>query len=141
MVERLIVARLSQPDVQAVLADAGRDAEVDKAAAEVARLRAKLVQARELVDADRLSLESLVDLEARTLPRITDAERRDRPAWIPGAVYEVAGPDAAARWSALPMTSRRAIVKALAEVHIHRTAPGNQHTAFDVSSVEIRRLV
>ena len=140
MVERLIVARLSQSDVLAVVADATQDTEAQGAAAEVARLRAKLVQARELVDADRLSLESLADLEARTLPRIAEAERRARPKHVPGAVYEVAGPDAAARWAALPMTQKRAIVKSLVEVRIHRTGRGNQHS-FDPSAVEVRRLI
>jgi hypothetical protein len=56
-------------------------------------------------------------------------------------VLDVAGPDASARWSALPMTRRRAVVKALVDVRIHRTARGNQYTAFDPESVKVRRLV
>lgn len=140
MIERLIVARLSQPDVLAALSSSARDPEVEAAAAEVARFKAKLVQARELVDADKLSLESLADLEQRTLPRIRAAEQRARPRWVPGAVFEVAGPDAEARWMALPMVQRRAIVKALVEVRIHRTRPGNQHS-FDPEAIEVRRIV
>jgi len=140
MIERLIIARLSQPDVLVAIADVTRDTKAQQAAAEVARLRAKLVQARQLVDADRLSLESLADLEARTLPKIAEAERRARPQHVPGAVYEVAGPDAATRWAALPMTQRRAIVKALLEVRIHRTRPGNQHS-FDPAAIDVRRLI
>jgi site-specific DNA recombinase len=141
MIERLIIARLSQPDILAVLADTTQDTEAQEAATEVARLRAKLARARALVDADRLSLESLADLESRTLPRIAEAERKARPRHVPGAVLDVAGPDAAARWSALAMTQRRVIVKALVDVRIHRTARGNQYTAFDPESVKVRRLV
>lgn len=140
MIERLLIARLSQPDVLAAIADATKDTEAQKAAAEVARLKAKLTKARELVDADQLSLESLADLETRTLPKIRDAERRARPKHVPGAVLEVAGPDAGARWAALPVTQRRAIVKALVEVRIHRTARGNQHT-FDPAAIEVRRII
>jgi hypothetical protein len=140
MIERLLIARLSQPDVLAVLADATKDIEAQEAATEVARLKAKLVQARAMVDADELTLESLSDLERRTLPRIADAERRARPKYVPSAVLGVAGPDAAARWGALPMTQRRAIVKALVEVRIHRTGRGNQYS-FDPSAIEVRRLI
>jgi hypothetical protein len=53
----------------------------------------------------------------------------------------VAGPDAAARWSTLPMTQRRAVVKALVDVRIHRTARGNQYTAFDPESVKVAPAV
>ncbi len=140
MIERLIIARLSQPDVLNELAEATRDTGAQEAAAEVARLKARLAQARAMVDADRLSLESLADLESRTLPRITEVERRARPKHLPSAVGEVAGPSAAARWSALPMTQRRAIVKALLDVRIHRTVRGNQHS-FDPSAIEARRLL
>ncbi len=142
MIERLIIARLSQPDVLAAISEATQDTEAQEAAAETARLKAKITKARELVDADRLSLESLADLEARTLPRIRGAERRARPKWVPGALLDVAGsPDVAARWADLPMTQRRAILKALLEVRLHRTARGNQHTPFDPTSVEVRRLI
>jgi DNA invertase Pin-like site-specific DNA recombinase len=140
MIEKLVIGRLSQPDVLAELAEATRDTEAQEAAAEVARLKAKLAQARAMVDADRLSLESLADLESRTLPRISEAERRARPRHVPGAMLEVAGPDAAARWATLPMTKRRAIVKALLDVRIHRTARGNQHS-FDPSAIQVRPLI
>lgn len=46
-----------------------------------------------------------------------------------------------ARWEALAMSTKRVIVKALLEVRIHRTARGNQHTLFDPSAVEVRRLL
>ncbi|MGH8306073.1 MAG: recombinase family protein [Steroidobacteraceae bacterium] len=140
MIEKLVIGRLSQPDVLAELAEATRDTEAQEAAAEVARLKAKLAQARAMVDVDRLSLESLADLESRTLPRIFEAERRARPRHVPGAVLEVAGPDAAARWATLPMTKRRAIVKSLLDVRIHRTARGNQHS-FDPSAIQVRPLI
>jgi hypothetical protein len=61
LVERIVVGRLAMPDFAADVA-AGADApDVRAAGEEVARLRAKLAEARRLVDADRLSLESLAD--------------------------------------------------------------------------------
>lgn len=54
------------------------------------------------------------------LLRATAAERRARPKWIPSAIYDLGGPDAAARWEATPMSARRVIVKALLTGKIHR---------------------
>jgi hypothetical protein len=135
LVEALLIARLSQPDVVDLLTEPD-DAPTRQAAAEAARLRAKLTQAREMVDADRLSLESLADLEARTLPRIRDAEAAARPAWIPAAVLEMAGPDAATRWKAASITDRRTVLDALIEVTILPT--DRRFAAFDPATVAIR---
>lgn len=134
-VERLVVARLSQPDLlEALTAD---DPIASEAAENLARLRAKLDEARRLVAEDRLSLTSLVDLEARLLPQIEDAQRRARPRHVPTLVTDVAGPDAAARWAALSVASRREIVRALMTVRINRTGRRDSYVPFDPSAIEI----
>lgn len=76
MVERLLVARLSEPDV---LAGPGAD-DGDVAAA-----------------ADELSLIECRSLRARVEPKLVDAERPARPRTVPAAVVEVDGPEAAVR--------------------------------------------
>jgi site-specific DNA recombinase len=137
LVETTIVEYLSRPDVLAELHDDGDDPEVQAASAEVARLQAQLAEARDLVSADAISLTDFAAFRARWEPQLARAEQRARPKWLPSAVLEVAGPDAAARWSATPLHGRRAIVKALVTVRVHRAARGNDKTPFDIDSIEI----
>jgi len=134
LVEAVLIARLSRPDVLATLSQTD-DAEVNTARDEVARLRGKLAQARQLVDEDRLSLESLADLEARTLPRIRVAQQAARPRGIPAVLADIAGEDAAQRWADAPIADRRAIVDVLMTVTIMPTE--RRFQAFDPKSVRI----
>lgn len=135
MVERRLLALLSRPETLSALDE--DDTTVADAAAEVTRLRGKLAEARRLVDADRLSLESLADLEERTLPKIREAEQRARPRHLPGVVLDVAGPDAAARWEATPIAGRRAILDALLVVTILPVGRGGR--PFDPATVRVER--
>ncbi|MCX6464731.1 MAG: recombinase family protein [Pseudonocardiales bacterium] len=77
LVGQVMIGYLSRPDVAAELA-AG-DPVAEGAAEVVARLRAKLEEARRLVAEDRLSLASLVDVERRILPQINAAESAADP--------------------------------------------------------------
>lgn len=129
---------LSRPDILTELADVDDTAQ-QEAAADAARLRAELADVRRKVDERKLTLDDYVFFRSRWEPQLADAERRARPKWLPDAVAEVAGPDAAARWEAQTMTVRRSIVKALIEVRILPTVRGNQHTPFDPTKVQIRR--
>ncbi|MDQ1528114.1 MAG: site-specific recombinase [Microbacteriaceae bacterium] len=131
-VSAVLVARLSQPDVLAALSSTD-DADVATAQIEVARLQGKLAQARQLVDEDRLSLESLADLETRTLPRLRVAQQAARPRNVPAVVAEVAGEQAAQRWAATPIASRRAVLDALITVTILPTT--RRFQSFDPGSI------
>jgi hypothetical protein len=135
LIEALLIARLSRPDALDVFTRTD-DAESEAARDDIARLQAKLAQARRLVDEDRLSLESLVDLEARTLPRIKAAQRAAWPREIPAAVTEVAGDQAAQRWALATTADRRAIVDVFVEVTILPTA--RRFQPFDPESVQVR---
>lgn len=135
LIEVVLVARLSQPDVLATLSPSD-DAEIAAARDELTRLRAKLAHARLLVDQDRLSLESLADLEARTFPRIEAAQRAAQPRGIPAAVTEVAGEQAAQRWAQLTVADRRAILDVLIEVTILPTE--RRFQPFDPDTVRVR---
>jgi site-specific DNA recombinase len=134
LIKAVLIARLSRPDVLAALSDSD-DAEIAAARDEVARLQAKLRQARQLVDEDRLSLESLADLESRTLPRIRAAQRAAQPRDVPAVVAEVAGEKAEQRWAEIDVATRRAILDVLIEVTILPTE--RRFQPFDPKSVEI----
>lgn len=133
-VQAVLVAWLSKPNVLAVLSKTD-DSGILAARDEVTRLQAKLAEARRLVDEDLLSLESLVDLEARMLPRIRVAQVAARPRNVPEVVADIAGEQAASRWEATPITGRRAALDALMVVTILPMA--RRFQAFDPESVRI----
>jgi site-specific DNA recombinase len=116
LVEAAVCAWLARPDVLAEIS--GDDPAVAEAAAEVVRLKTKLRAARAMLKAERLSLESFVDLEADLLPKIRAAEEHARPRHLPAALLDTAGPDAEAKWRALSIGEKRAIVAALVDVTI-----------------------
>lgn len=118
LVERLLVARLSQPDVLQLLAESTGEDEVKAAAEEVLQLKGQLREAREKVDAGELTLDDLAFFRKRWEKRLEDAERRARPRWLPSAIYDVAGPDAADKWAQQPIAGKRTILNALIEVAI-----------------------
>lgn len=133
-----VVRFLSRPDVMAELTDQD-DTEQQAAAAEVARLKGKLRELREKVDAEVIDLDDYGHFKGKWQRDLKEAERRARPKWLPPAVVEVAGPDAAARWKATLIGSKRAILDALFDVTIHPVGRGNQHTPFDPSAIKVRR--
>ncbi len=136
-VEAVVIGRLLRPDLAVTLAAQADDPAVRRAGEEVARLRAKLEEARRLVDEDRLSLDSLADLEARTLPRLRMAEQRAQPRHLPAAVLDVAGADAAARWERTPVGQRRQIVRALMDVRVGKAPARGPNDEPDYDSVRI----
>lgn len=137
VVERALIRFLSRPDVMSELVDAD-DTEQKEAVAEVARLSAELTAAREKVRRHEITLDDFTFFRSTWEPQLADAERRAQPKWLPDAVGEVAGPDAAERWAKLSMTVKRAILKALLEVRVHPSGAGNQFT-FDPGKIEVRR--
>jgi site-specific DNA recombinase len=134
LVEAVVIARLSRPDVLAALA--GGDEQATRAAGEeVARLRRKLDEARDAWAADRLTLDSFTAMEARLRPMIADAEQRARPRIVPDEVASMAGPEAAQRWAQASVKARRRVVDALMTVTILPVGRGGR--AFDPRSIRI----
>ena len=139
LVTAVITARLACPDVVELLTQP-QDEAACSAAAEVARLQAKLAQARELWDADRLSAETLADLEARILPKIRAAQQRIRRREIPSVVLEAAGPTAESAFAACSISDRRVILDTLMVVTLLPTTQrqrGPQGRPFDPDEVRI----
>jgi site-specific DNA recombinase len=135
LVEAVVLGLLAREDLAAALA--ADDPTASAAAEEVARLKAKIEQGRRMVADDRLSLESLADIEARTRPRIAELERHARPRHVPAVVLDTAGPDAARRWAALPVAAHREIVRVLMEIKIHKSVRRNGAEPPDLRSIEI----
>lgn len=134
-VEKLIVARLSRKDVLELLADTGNDADVKAAAAEVAELKAQLRTAREKVTSGQLNLDDFSFFRATWEPKLADAEQRARPRWLPPAVFDVAGPDAAEKWQRQTPAGKRSILAALFEVMI--MPAGRRGAPFDPNLISV----
>lgn len=117
---------------------AADDPAAKRAADRAAELRAELARARDLHRDRKLSLDSLVGMEAWAWPEIEQCERAARPRHVPTAVWDLAeAPDVAAAWDGVPVVQRRTIVGSMLVVRLHkRAAPG---PAFDPSTVTVRR--
>lgn len=139
LVEGAVIRFLSRPDVAAELADGDADAERKAASERAAELNAMLIKARKMVKERRLSLDSLADLEEWAVPERDECERRARPPFVPTVVYDVIGPEAAARWKATDVRARREIVRALFTVTVNKSLPRNQRTGFDAATIDVER--
>lgn len=132
-IEAVTVARLSQPDVLELLA--GDDDGDKEASAEAAEKRARLNGFYDAAAAGEVTPAALARIEARLLPEIEAAEKRARAVAAAPVVADNAGPDAADRWGALPITVRREIIDAMMTVEILPAGRGRR--VFDPSSVRI----
>lgn len=131
------VRYLSRPDILAELADGDDDADRAAANARAAELTAQLDRARNMLRSGQLSLESLAHLEGWALPEIAQCELRARPPHLPGVLYSVAGPDAADRWEATPISARREIVRSLFTIAIRKSSPHRAGQPFDPTTIAI----
>lgn len=134
-VVKLIVARLSRPDVLELLAHTSNDDSVKAAADEVADLKRQLRAARQKVTARKLTLDDYAFFKGTWEKELADAEQRARPRWLPAAVFDVAGPEASEKWAKQTPAGKRSILAALFVVTIH---PAGRHGApFDPDLVEV----
>ena len=135
LVEAVIVARLARPDVLAVLAGPDRAGEQAAAAELVARLRSEESDMRRLLAAGDLAPADFAAWRRGWTPRLQRAEADATPATVPGAVAELAGPDAAQRWAAAPIEAKRAVLDLLMTVTIMPV--GRAAVAFDPRAIKI----
>lgn len=119
-VERVIVALLSNPAELAKLAEPIEPTPADDDD-NVAELRDRLTAAADAYDAGRLSIDMLAKVEARLLPRIEAAEKRQTARYSSPVVARVAAaPDPHALWKDLPLNDKRAFLRATVNVVVYR---------------------
>jgi site-specific DNA recombinase len=134
-VTQVIAARLSQPDVLDLLVSDHSDDDTKQAVAEAQAKRARLQTFYDAAATGEITAAALGRIEATLLAEIKAAEDRARRAALPSAVRDLAGVDVAAVWDDLPITTRREVIRTLAEIRILPTGRGTRH--FDPDSVSI----
>ncbi|MGH3682783.1 MAG: recombinase family protein, partial [Natronosporangium sp.] len=112
-----VLGRLARPDVYEQLAAAGESADAEAAAtrAELARLTGELDQWREAAGRGETTPASLARVEAGYSKRIDAAQARLTRVSLPPPVRDLldAEGDLLARWVAMPVPARRAVITAL----------------------------
>lgn len=136
-VAAVVIERLSQPDALDWLA--GDDRLAQRATERADALRARLdVAADQYADA-KITASMMERITAGLAPQIqaADEERRRHASTVPlDSIADLAGPKAAQRWEAMPLTRRRALLQALGLAvvidRVTRRGPG-----FDPRSVRV----
>jgi len=134
VVERVVIARLSQPDALAALAT-GDPAEAERAREAIAALQARLEVAADGYAEGTITGPQLKRITAKLTPQIeTERAVVNASAGMPG-VAAMAGPNAEKRWRAAPLDVKRAVIETLCSVTILPIGPGRR--PFDPSSIVI----
>lgn len=135
LVEGVVIARLSRPDLLQVLAADRGDDQAVQAASEAQEKQARLEGFYDAAARGELTPQALARIEAALLPEIASAQRRARPVATSPLLQEVSGPDAEPRWAGLSLEQRREVIGILCEVRIDPAGRG--HRVFDPAAVEI----
>lgn len=124
-VEEAVVTWLSRPEAAAAFESKEDRSRVAAAQTRLEALVRQLARARELASEigptgePQLSVEALVDMEARLLPQIKQARVDTATRHLPEDVANLAGnPDAAAVWDDLTMSAKRAVVREVVTVKV-----------------------
>lgn len=137
LVRAVVVGRLAQDDALDWLA--GDDQEAARLGRRAAELRGRLDDAADRYADGLIDARQLERITARIRPDLEAAERahaRATRSLDVSVLRQLAGPTAAKRWDAMPLTTRRAVVETLGiRVHIDRVA--RRGPGFDPTSVRI----
>jgi site-specific DNA recombinase len=134
LVERIMIARLQRPDALDVLST-GDPGTVKAARDEIAAVTARLAIAADQFADDVITADQLRRITDKLRPRLAAAQAA-RDAALPAAVpVGVAGPEAAARWAALPLAGKRALIDLLVTVTL--LPPGRGARTFDPRTVRV----
>ncbi|WCZ35102.1 MULTISPECIES: recombinase family protein [Corynebacterium] len=144
LVEAAVIARLSRPDFLATLDEGGEDDVADRRAAihtEIEKLESYLEAVRQRA-AQELDMNLLFDQERRIKPKLErlQAELTSLVEIDPLVVELAAENDVAARWEALPLETKRQVIRELMDVRVAKPTLPKGSTALDMGRVQITWL-
>jgi hypothetical protein len=115
LVARVVLGRLAQPDALDWLL--GDDEKARRLADRCDELKRRLDEAADSQADGKITTRQLERITARLMPEL-EAAQRERDAAVRSLDVEslraLAGPEAAARWEAMPVSARRAVLETLA---------------------------
>lgn len=124
-VEEASLRWLERVDVAALLEKRSGDPGLREASRLLAEKQAELDAARARVGLpDGLSAASLAALERNILPLIENAQKTIRSAVFPRAVADMAGPDARIKWTQSLLPERRAVLREMVAIEVHKGGQG-----------------
>lgn len=139
-----VLALSIRPDGPELLGLEQSAGDADDAQRELAELRARLDAHYEQSAAGKLSAGGLARVEALLLPQIEQAEQAARDPGLPPVVYDVVNPDPDVvweRWRALPMDTKRLLVRTMLAVTILPLPRGRRNYPYDPASVRVELRV
>ena len=114
LVARVVIGRLSQPDALDWLL--GDDEQARRLAQRCEELQRRLDEAADSQADGKITIRQLERITARLMPEL-EAAKRERDAAVRSldveALRPLAGPEAAARWEAMSVAARRAVLETL----------------------------
>ncbi|WP_326950271.1 recombinase family protein [Amycolatopsis sp. NBC_01307] len=123
VVER-VLRRLSSVAAREFFQYEGQARELTEAVQTARDLRARLDGFTDKAADGELSPERLSRIEAKLLPKIKAAEERAQQIGVSPAVAELVGPDASVVWEGLPITQKRAVLRAVVRPRLLPTPGG-----------------
>lgn len=124
IVTGVILGRLSLPDAVEVFT-APEDGHV-QALGELRALRDRLDSFADAAADGEMTAAAFARIEARLLPQVADAERRATGGTITPVVELVTAGDVQAAWEALPIESKRTVIRLLLDVTVNPSTTGTR---------------
>ena len=137
LVTAVVVARLAQPDAATAFATAD-DGAAQEAADKAAAVRARLDAAADAYAQGSIDGLQLTRISARLRPELEQATQLARNASAAPDLLDLASPDIADRWQALPLARKRAAIDLLLTIEVlPSTTRGGANRAFDADSLRL----
>lgn len=136
MVTRLVVGRLAMPDAATALSS-GDGGQVQQALDKAAATRARLDLAADSYADGTIDARQLARITGKLRPELIQWEQTARAASTAPDLLDLATPDIAHRWNALPLARQRAVIDTMVNIKVDRTTRRGGDTRFDPQSVRI----
>ena len=136
LVTQVVVTRLAQPDALALFHDS-RNEDIEELRAKTATLRAKLDLAADQFSDDIIDAQQFARVSTRLRPQLAALETQVRACSTAPDLHDLATPDIAEHWDALPLARKRKVIALLVEVTVDRVTQRNGTGQFDPNSVRI----
>jgi site-specific DNA recombinase len=137
LVARVVIGRLQMPDALDWLL--GDDEKARRLSLRCEELQRRLDEAADSMADGKITTRQLERITAKLMPDL-EAARRDRDAAVRSldieALKPLAGPEAANRWDAMPVSARRAVLETLG-IEVILTPRKKHGPGFEPESIEI----